>query len=639
MRDRPSADAIDRFCTAARANDVPQLRAMLEDDPRLINAFDGKGWNALAHALGRESVTFLIEQGAEYVEKLIGGAWNDLDWASWRNDNDKVRELLSAGAVQSKIAIQVAASAGNTKAIELILASAGAGADIEFRAPPHQDTRQAGLTPLQFAARQRPRIARELIDLGAQYDIFSAAALDDVSRVSELIEGDPLLVHAHDDYESTPLHWAAQAGRREIVDLLIEKEADVEARNSFDETPLLMATINHYDWATRQSDADVINPILEAGATIDVFSAAAIGDTATLERMLEANPGLVRARNGYGTTALIYAAWNGHMDATRLLLEQGADPSAEDRGGCPGLYYAPYWGRSAETTDLLLEWGARLTFKNIWGRGYDRNDNGGCLDATFYMAQQGGLDIHNAARDGDLKRLRALMSEDAGAFTALTELGVAPIHFAAVADQPDVITLLVDRGVEVDVRVQHPAERFDFTALYLAVHAGATGAAECLLAHGADVLVECKGWGGWTVLHGMASQGGERGDVEGTIDLLVDAGIDINADRGPWGLTALHMAVEQGKPRLVERLLYHGANPNKRNSHEATPLHRLPNPPGRWQAHLTEMLIERGADVNAMNKSGKTPLDMAYVGWYEIPDDVSVEILRKHGAVLGSELS
>src|SRR5580693_6800419 len=57
----------------------------------------------------------------------------------------------------------------------------------------------------------------------------------------------------------------------------------------------------------------------------DTITAAATGDTSTLQRLLERDPGLGRAQYWY-TPPIHFAVREGHIDAVRMLLEAGADP-------------------------------------------------------------------------------------------------------------------------------------------------------------------------------------------------------------------------------------------------------------------------------------------------------------------------
>jgi len=102
---------------------------------------------------------------------------------------------------------------------------------------------------------------------------------------------------------------------------------------------------------------------------------------------------------------------------------------------------------------------------------------------------------------------------------------------------------------------------------------------------------------------------------------LISKGADVNA--GP--ATALHYAAEQGHGDVAELLLGKGADVNAENNGGATPLHIAV-----YNAHkdVAELLIAKGADINAAAKDGTTPLQIAKdEGNKEI-----VELLRKHGA-------
>jgi len=134
----------------------------------------------------------------------------------------------------------------------------------------------------------------------------------------------------------TPLHVASMAGNFHAARVLIEKGAEVNARDDRDgRTPLHTACL----WGS----ISVLRLLIKAGADIN-------------------------ARDEYESTALHYACWGGHIDIARLLLEAGLDMMArrradgEDSHGCPSyifpLDYACDDG-SVEIVQMLLEAGAR----------------------------------------------------------------------------------------------------------------------------------------------------------------------------------------------------------------------------------------------------------------------------------------
>lgn len=128
----------------------------------------------------------------------------------------------------------------------------------------------------------------------------------------------------------------------------------------------------------------------------------------------------------------------------------------------------------------------------------------------------------------------------------------------------------------------------------------------------------------------------EKAGLEEIQDCL-DAGADPNA-RNEGGWTPLHNAVVSLKhPAVVKVLLDAGANPNARLSQRReTPLHFAANfyPPGlagKWPAHGAEvikLLFRAGADIEAKDLAGRTPLHYAAGGHHP----AEVEALLEAGA-------
>ncbi len=95
---------------------------------------------------------------------------------------------------------------------------------------------------------------------------------------------------------------------------------------------------------------------------------------------------------------------------------------------------------------------------------------------------------------------------------------------------------------------------------------------------------------------------------------------DVNED----GFTPLHRAAQEGHKELAELLLAKGADVNAKTTDGATPLHRAAH---YGHQQLAELLLAKGADVNAKSIDGVTPVHVAaQQGYKEL-----VELLRKHG--------
>jgi ankyrin repeat protein len=150
-------------------------------------------------------------------------------------------------------------------------------------------------------------------------DVFEAAAVGDVERLHELLDADPLLVHAESSDGAGALHLAAYFGHPDAVRLLIDRGADVNAH---------------------ARGFNGVAPINSAAAT----SGSDEPTSTECVRLLLAAGADANARQRSGSTALHAAAQSGCAEMARLLVEHGADPDAETddgrtpRGMAPELF-------------------------------------------------------------------------------------------------------------------------------------------------------------------------------------------------------------------------------------------------------------------------------------------------------------
>ena len=129
---------------------------------------------------------------------------------------------------------------------------------------------------------------------------------------------------------------------------------------------------------------DVVEALIDAGAEIDIFAAAATGRMADLRRELTHDRVNEYAYDGW--TPLHLSAFFGRLDAARMLLENGADVHAVSRNGMENTpLHAATAGKHADVSLLLLANGADPL----------RSDSGGYT--PLEIAKQNHLDSVIAA--------------------------------------------------------------------------------------------------------------------------------------------------------------------------------------------------------------------------------------------------
>jgi ankyrin repeat protein len=147
---------------------------------------------------------------------------------------------------------------------------------------------------------------------------------------------------------------------------------------------------------------------------------------------------------------------------------------------------------------------------------------------------------------------------------------------------------------------------------------------ELLVKAGADT--HARGSQNRTPLHAAAI----NGDVA-TIDALIAAGAEVDA-RSDGGYTPFYIAAQNGHVAAMKRLLEKGADVNAKNSlTDQTPLMAAVYNTG---PESVQTLVDAKADLNAVDYSGRSALDMAVD--LKRPEAV-IELLRKAGAQPGKK--
>jgi len=666
---------------AAAAGDIEQVKLLISKGAD-VNAKDKNGWTPLHSAAwyGRKDVAeVLIAKGANINETDVSGQ-TPLHLAASFGSMFVPELLLAKGAN-----VNARDKAGNTPLhvaagypgaskdfLEFLLAK---GADVNARndkgetplhlvpRTPRQDKRRelaadallangaevnakdkSGCTPLHFAAENgQGKVVELLLAKGADSKAKAADGTTTLHRAVMSGRSDvvALLLDRGVDINSaqsdgwTALHYSARVGTNDIAELLISKGADVNAKTVRGETPVHLAVV--------QNRRDTVKLLISKGAEVSTIQLAAyLGDLAKVKSFIEKGVS-VNTQDGYWPTPLQAAAATGQREVAEFLISKGALVNAEAvaQGGTTALHYAALGG-SKEVVELLISKGAVIDAR-------DKN----ALKALPLAAMAGYTDI--VKRFTYLRYAREVNAKDKDGWT--------PLHYAARSGHQDVVLLLIDNGADVNAEAPDKSKPLDHATwsdhkdvvkllidkgtnipkddnlLYWSCMYGYRDLADLLIKKGADV--NSKAWPNAPSLEAVWNTPSSRQlDI---LKLLLDNGADPNAkDRWDWSL--LHYT--EGNVDLTRLLLDKGANPNAiENECGLTPLHLAAD---KGRKAMVELLISRGADVNAKDYYGRTPLsyaeDLGSNDMFGRPRNTPLtieaksakkevaELLRKHGA-------
>jgi len=417
-------------------------------------------------------------------------------------------------------------------------------------------------------------------------DAVAAAVRDyDTARVRELLDESPDLIHAGDRSSNRPIHWATMTRQVGLIDELLERGADIDARRLDGARPIHL-TNGDYDYrgwrdvparVTTTPD-DVYRHLVARGANVDVWMAAAKGDLARVQQLIDADPSLVNQSNAYNSyyigcgSAIKNAAAGGHIEIVRFLLDRGANPNLPEESIAPNghaLYSAVYHGHY-EIAELLLERGANpdaaveSSADAVWIAIRAGDARMVRLLASHGATWRIPIELTGALSYRDIAATGLPRSVEVLAYFG--DIATAAALFEenpALADDPSALTAAATRGHEdfVQLLIRHAPELPKQVTV-----ARPRAMAELLFAHGMDP--NRPNWLLRTPLHHFANEG----DVESAA-LFLDHGASIDAREAEHRSTPLALAARAGQLRMVEFLLRRGARTRLPNDPPwATPL-------------------------------------------------------------------
>lgn len=542
------------------------------------------GWTALKkqileHAVSGGERADLIkpdELGSEqaYGPWLSRGCdvW-DIIHAARTGDVEALRRLLDRDPNLSRYGepLHFAVREGHLEAVQILI---GAGADADLVGPGGENlatvARDRGHEAVAvFMETVRARGARAVpADVTPPHPIYTAAISNDVESVRRMLDAEPQLVHLGDHQGATPLHRAVMASARAVIEVLLDRGADIHVRHgsgpgddsgyaAVDFQPIDLALFWHH-----RGDTETARLLLARGALYDLSIAAALGDLSRVTTVLDEDPGRIREARPWGKRPLSAAVEFGHDAIARLLLQRGADPTWHEGAEAPrgfALHSASRAGNRA-MVELLLDHGADPNAH------VDSSGNATWAAKTpelrsVLFSRGGTLDCYDLVwLDEDDEVVRRVTADPSAANAGCGGVFTA----AATRHKKDLVVRLLKAGARVPpVLTACRSYLLEDTEIL-----------RLLLASGMDP--DLPNWQRATPLHdlcGLDGRGRPRAHRTECATILLDAGATISAKDEEYRSTPLAWAARNDLPDMVGLLLGRGAPTNLAEDEPwATPL-------------------------------------------------------------------
>ncbi|RFU74295.1 ankyrin repeat-containing [Trichoderma arundinaceum] len=403
----------------------------------------------------------------------------------------------------------------------------------------------------------------------------------------------------------------------DVVKLMLDNGADVNAKDGSGDTPLKLAY-----WNNRK---EVIKLLLNHGAEADAEMQQDLLEWAILEEdgatvKLIAQMGVdLDAKNKYGQLPLWLALNNGKESMVKLLVEIGADFTIEDKHGGTLLRQTVMMEKEA-TTRLLVERGANINAKNRYGETILVQAIEKKKEAMVKLLIEIGADINIEDDAGNLSLWRAIETENEAIVKLLVVAGAninakdkydSTVLSQAIGDEKEaMVKLLLEMGADVNME-----DDCVYDLLWLAIRRENEAIVKLLAESGIDINAKDKF--GQTVL--LRAVGGEK---EAMIKLLIEMGADVNLESS-YNRTPLQQAISTENKEIVKLLVEMGADVNAKGTNNQTALFQAIE---RGEEAIVKLLIEMGADVNIKDDYGHTPLWQAIKGENEVIVRLLVEM-------------
>jgi ankyrin repeat protein len=436
--------------------------------------------------------------------------------------------------------------------------------------------------------------------------LLNAVKKGDAATVRRLIQQGSSANVAEAD-GSTALHWAVEGDDPEMIRLLLAAGANAKSVNRYGMTPLHLAAVN--------GNAAVIGDLLKAGGDANavlpegetvLMTAARTGSVESMKQLLDHGAKVDARDKWYGESALMWAAAENHDDAVSLLLARGAPVDARSslqntanrRAGQNILSLGNWTPLMYAARENAIDAGHALVKSHASLNLTDPDGATALVIAIINAHYEFAAMLVDAGADPNIVDTEAGM----GALYAAVDMHRLAVGHGRPNPKPvglmtavDLVKKLLASGADPNIKLKKAIMQRHHTAGDSALGQGATpflraaksGDIEmmrALVAGGADPKIAMPGGGANALLFAAGlgwrngspaapsyDQGSDEEAVE-AIRFLLSLGFDIHAANDN-GDTALHAAISgRGSEAIIAFLVAQGADPEAKNKRGQTPL-------------------------------------------------------------------
>lgn len=302
--------------------DIAAMKRIFDTNPKVLDRIGSRLLGlVLGFPGGGPAVQLLIDKGMEL--KVDRWEYNELHEAGHSGAVDSIRTLFESGMYDAKtISVQKPHTGWPSNLSLLYWAAWGgypefASVCLQYGAAEYLELQiegngERGSTVLQesvapshwsednYRTVGKRKTTQIFLEAGANYDIFSACARNDLKHLNSLLSEDPSAASRADSFGSTPLHWAVRANSEDCVKELLRNDVALDVTNRSRRTAI--------QWGAEKDSAESIRLLAQAGADLNT-------------------------QDGKGRSPLHRATYEGKVGAAEALIECGADVSLTNKKG------------------------------------------------------------------------------------------------------------------------------------------------------------------------------------------------------------------------------------------------------------------------------------------------------------------